>query len=114
MTPSIVAEEHWARKGPVSLFISRKKLKVAAAAGEARPPGIFVHGSSTSALPTFDLTVAGRPDYSFMEWLALRGWDVWAMDHEGYGRSTLTDGNSDIASGVEDLKAAAGLIAGKN
>src|ERR1700726_1196264 len=110
MTPDIVAEEHWASKGPVSLFISRKKLKVVAD-GKARPPVILVHGSSTSALPTFDLSVPGRPDYSFMEWLVLRGWDVWAMDHEGYGRSTQTDGNSDIASGVEDLKAAAGLIA---
>jgi non-heme chloroperoxidase len=109
----MVAEEHWAKKGPVSLFISRKKLKTAATGAERRPPVILVHGSSTSALPTFDLTVPGRPDYSFMEWLALRGWDVWAMDHEGYGRSTSTDGNSDIASGVEDLKAAAGLIAEK-
>jgi non-heme chloroperoxidase len=109
MTPNIVAEEHWAKKGPVSLFISRKKRKVADDKG--RPPVILVHGSSTSALPTFDLNVPGRLDYSFMDWLASKGWDVWAMDHEGYGRSTLTDGNSDIATGVEDLKAAARLIA---
>ena len=39
------------------------------------------------------------------------GYDVWTLDHEGYGKSSRTDGNSDIKSGVEDLKAAAGVIA---
>src|SRR5207253_3094279 len=39
------------------------------------------------------------------------GFDVWTLDHEGYGRSSRTDGNSDIASGVEDLKAAAEVVA---
>ena len=29
------------------------------------------------------------------------GYDVWTMDHENYGRSSRTEGNSDIASGVE-------------
>ena len=33
------------------------------------------------------------------------------MDHEGYGKSSRTDGNSDIASGVEDLKAAVEVVA---
>src|SRR5438874_2381629 len=33
------------------------------------------------------------------------------MDHEGYGRSALGSGNSDIASGVEDLKVASGIVA---
>ena len=35
-----------------------------------------------SALPTFDLQVPGRPDQSFMDWLARRGFDVWTLDHE--------------------------------
>ncbi len=110
---SIAAEEHWIRKGPASLFVARKRLKSAASTGERRPPVVLVHGSSTSAIPTFDLTVPGHPDYSFMDWLGYRGWDVWALDHEGYGRSTVTDGNSDIASGVEDLKLLTELIAEK-
>jgi alpha-beta hydrolase superfamily lysophospholipase len=63
-----------------------------------------------SALPTFDLHVPGEPDYSFMDWLAERGFDVWTLDHEGYGRSTVTEGNSDIACGVADLNAAARVI----
>jgi alpha-beta hydrolase superfamily lysophospholipase len=41
---------------------------------------------------------------------AQKGFDVWTMDHEGYGKSDRTEGNSDIASGVEDLKAAAEVL----
>ena len=32
------------------------------------------------------------------------------MDHEGFGRSSKTSGTSDIASRVEDLKAAMALV----
>jgi pimeloyl-ACP methyl ester carboxylesterase len=38
------------------------------------------------------------------------GYDVWTMDHDGYGRSGSSGNNSDIASGVEDLKAAIPLV----
>lgn len=109
--PRIAYDEHWAKKGDVSLFVARKRLRERSADQVRRLPVVLVHGSSNSALPTFDLTVPGHRDYSFMDWLALRGWDVWAMDHEGYGRSTVTPGNSDIATGVEDLKATARVIA---
>ena len=109
--PRIVSEEHWAKKEDVSLFAARKRLRERPPDQQARIPVVLVHGSSNSALPTFDLTVPGHSDYSLMNWLALRGWDVWTMDHEGYGRSTVTSGNSDIATGVEDLKALARVIA---
>jgi len=45
-----------------------------------------------------------------MNTFAQHGFDVWTMDHENYGRSSQTDGNSDIASGVEDLKAGIELV----
>ena len=42
-----------------------------------------------------------------MNVLVRDGYDVWTMDHDGYGYSGCTSGNSsDIPSGVEDLKAA--------
>jgi alpha-beta hydrolase superfamily lysophospholipase len=66
----------------------------------------LVHGSSISAKSSFDLAVPGKGEYSLMNVFAGYGFDVWTMDHEGYGKSSRTDGNSDIASGVEDLKAA--------
>jgi alpha-beta hydrolase superfamily lysophospholipase len=48
----------------------------------------LVHGSSISARPSFDLTVPGAGEYSLMNVFARWGYDVWTMDHEGYGRSS--------------------------
>ena len=103
--------EYAARKGDVSLALYRKRIG-APKAGERPLPVLFlVHGSSISAKPTFDLTVPGKGEYSLMNAFAGYGFDVWTMDHEGYGKSTRTGGNSDIASGVEDLKAASEVVA---
>jgi pimeloyl-ACP methyl ester carboxylesterase len=48
-----------------------------------------------SALSSFDLQVPGD-DYSMMNVFARYGFDVWTMDHEGFGRSAQTSGTSDI------------------
>ena len=42
------------------------------------------------------MQIEGR-DYSFMDKFAEYGFDVWTLDHEGYGRSTRTSSNSNIA-----------------
>ncbi len=76
-----------------------------------RPVLFLVHGSSISSRPSFDLTVPGHGEYSVMNTFARLGFDVWTMDHENYGHSTRTESNSDIASGVEDLKAGIELVA---
>ena len=103
--------EYWANKGDVKLAMYRKRVG-APKPGEPPLPVLFlVHGSSISAGPSFDLTVPGRGDYSVMNAFARWGFDVWAMDHENYGRSSRTPGNSDIASGVEDLKAGIEVVA---
>lgn len=100
--------EYVARKGDVSLALYRKRIGPPQA-GE-RPVLFLVHGSSVSAKPSFDLTVPGRGEYSLMKVFAGYGFDVWTMDHEGYGKSARTAGNSDVASGVEDLKAASEVV----
>src|SRR5260370_26237323 len=41
-----------------------------------------------------------------MNVVARYGYDVWTMDHDGYGYSGSSGNNSDITSSVEDLKAA--------
>src|SRR5438046_7620724 len=93
------------KKGEVSLAVYRKRLPPAA--GEAPRPVLFlVHGSSNSALSSFDLTVPEAGEYSTMNVFARLGYDVWTMDHENYGRSSRADGNSDIARGVAGLIAA--------
>lgn len=99
----IVAEEHWAHKGEVELYLYRKRRDD----GVAQKPVLFlVHGSSFSGRGGFDLQVSGRPDYSFMDHFAALGFDVWTLDHENYGRSSKTATNSDIRSGAADLAAA--------
>jgi alpha-beta hydrolase superfamily lysophospholipase len=70
----------------------------------------LVHGSSNSARTSYDLVVPGKGEYSLMSVFARYGFDVWTMDHDGYGRSGSSGNNSDIASGVEDLKAAVQVV----
>ncbi len=88
----------------------RKRLR-APVGGAAPSPVLFlVHGSSISSRSTFDLKVPGHGEYSMMDTFARHGFDVWTMDFEGYGRSSRTEGNSNIASGVDDLKAGADVV----
>jgi pimeloyl-ACP methyl ester carboxylesterase len=103
------SSEYWAKKGEVSLYIYRKRLG-APQSGGALPVLFLAHGSSISSRPSFDLQVPGHGEYSLMDKFAEYGFDVWTMDFEGYGKSTQTQGNSNIASGVEDLKAASEVV----
>ena len=103
--------EYWAHKGAVNLYMYRKRATPPSSKAAAAPVLLLVHGSSFSGRTTYDLTVPGQTGYSMMDRFASLGYDVWTMDHEGYGRSSRTDANSDIASGVEDLKAAMEVIA---
>lgn len=96
------------KPGGVKLAVYRKRL--GAPDGAKLPVLVLVHGSSASGKATFDLEVPGRADLSLMNVTAGWGYDVWVMDHEGYGNSDRTAGNSDIASGVEDLKVLGDLI----
>jgi alpha-beta hydrolase superfamily lysophospholipase len=102
--------EYWAKKGDLTLYIFRKRMGAPKPEEPAKPILFLAHGSSVSARPTFDLTVPGHPDYSLMDKFAEYGFDVWTMDFEGYGKSGVGPGNSDIASGVEDIKAASEVI----
>jgi len=103
--------EYWASKGAVRLALFRKRPGAPTAGAPPRPVLFLVHGSSISARPSFDLTVPGGGEYSMMNVFAGWGYDVWTVDHEGYGRSSRTEGNADIASGVQDLKAATEVVA---
>jgi pimeloyl-ACP methyl ester carboxylesterase len=100
-THEIESREYWAKKGNVELFVFRKFKKAAA----RRPVLILIHGSSLSALPSYDLRVPGRgSEYSMMDICAQQGFDVWTIDHEGYGRSSRTASNSNIAMAVPDIE----------
>src|SRR6185437_11903478 len=105
------SHDYWAKKGDVSLYLYRKRLTAPKPGGKPLPVLFLVHGSSISGRPTFDLTVPDAGEYSMMNVFARAGFDVWTMDHEGYGRSSRTAGNSDIQSGVADLVAGTALVA---
>ena len=108
----VSADEYWTSKpgtpgSNVRLWVYRKQVTD----GHKDKPLLFlVHGSSYSGKTMFDLSVPGRADYSFMDYFARLGYDVWTMDHEGYGHSDRTSSTSDIASGVEDLAAAMAVV----
>jgi pimeloyl-ACP methyl ester carboxylesterase len=107
----IWSKEYWAQKGNVKLYLFRKRMGAPQAGQAPLPALILAHGSSLSGRTSYDLKFPGHGEYSLMNKFASYGYDVWVMDFEGYGRSTQTPGNSDIASGVEDLKAAVEVIA---
>jgi pimeloyl-ACP methyl ester carboxylesterase len=99
----VTGVEHFTRKDGVRLFLWAKFV------GEpgGKPAVLFVHGSSMSSQPTFDLAVPGRPDSSVMDWFARRGFACWSVDMEGYGRSDKhRDIACDVANGADDLVAA--------
>jgi alpha-beta hydrolase superfamily lysophospholipase len=107
----IWSQEYWADKGGVKLNLWRKRAS-APKPGEKPLPILFlVHGSSNSTRSSYDLIMPpGKGEYSLMNVMAREGYDVWTMDHDGYGYSGSSGNNSDIASGVEDLKAAMPVI----
>lgn len=102
---TIVSNEYWASKGKAKLFVFRKRQE-----GHAGPVLFLIHGSSLSALPSYDLRIPGRDDYSVMDHFANLGFDVWTMDHDGYGRSSRTGSNADVADAVVDLDAVWPLV----
>lgn len=69
-----------ANKGSrVSLFMRERR------GAPLGPAVLLVHGRSAAAVPSFDLDYG---DYSWMAYLADAGFDVFALDLQGYGRSS--------------------------
>jgi alpha-beta hydrolase superfamily lysophospholipase len=109
---AIWSQEYWASKGGTKLNLWRKRVGAPKPGDKPLPVLFLVHGSSNSARSSYDLVVPpGHGEYSMMNVFARAGYDVWTMDHDGYGYSGSSGNNSDIASGVEDLKAAMPVVA---
>lgn len=106
----IWSAEYWAHKGGVKLSLFRKRIGAPGAGAAPLPVLFLVHGSSNSARSSYDLTVPGKGEYSLMNVFAGYGYDVWTMDHDGYGHSGSSGNNSDIASGVADLTTAMPVV----
>jgi pimeloyl-ACP methyl ester carboxylesterase len=74
--------------GQIAQIYVRERVRagmVLRAASVSGRVALFVHGAGTPAEVAFDVPYQ---DYSWMAYLAQAGFDVFAMDMSGYGRST--------------------------
>lgn len=73
---------------PIDLFVREKVPVSIVESAEGRAPAgkvvLMVHGGYSPATLAFDVPYR---NYSWMDYLARRGFDVFAMDMTGYGRS---------------------------
>lgn len=103
---TIWSEDYFVPREDVQLYVYRKRATAPEAGEKPLPVLMLVHGSTVSGRNTYDLQVPGGTDYSVMDYFAAQGYDVWTVDHEGYGRSSWSGrGNSDVKTGAKDLEA---------
>ena len=105
----------------IQLYV-RNKRSADLTAPAAERIVLFVHGATYPAHTAFDLPLGGM---SWMDYMAARGYDVYAVDLRGYGRSTrpkemdepaeknppLTTGDAavrDISAAVDHIRARRG------
>jgi len=99
LTCDIVSTEHWVEHAGIKLYLFEK----CQGNSSCKPIVVLVHGSATAGRESFDLQVSGKPSYSLMDFLAGQGFDVFALDIRGFGRSTHPDGHITTADASEDL-----------
>ncbi len=93
--------EHWVNNGIFRLYIWEKYAETP----KDKPIIVLAHGSATAGKESFDLQVPGKPTYSLMDVLAQSGFDVFAPDVRGFGRSTHPEGHMTTAEASQDLNA---------
>ena len=84
--PNLVTEEMLvpAQGAGIQVFV-RNKRPVEMSAFRPERTLVFVHGATYPAHTAFDLKLGG---FSWMDYIASRGYDVYLLDLRGYGKST--------------------------
>jgi pimeloyl-ACP methyl ester carboxylesterase len=93
--------EHWVEHAGLRLHVWEKY----AGSPAGKPVVVLAHGSGTAGRESFDLQVPAKPSYSLMDFLAREGFDVFAADIRGFGRSTRPDGHLTTREASADLNA---------
>ena len=102
----VVGVEHWVPNASVRLFVWEKYL----GSPEGKKVVVLAHGSATAGKESFDLQIPGKPSYSLMDVLARQGFDVFALDTRGFGRSTHPEGPMTTLEASSDLGAAVDYV----
>ncbi len=92
--------------GQSSLIYLRERVKAGVVLRSPSANGkvvLFVHGAGTPAEVAFDVQYQ---DYSWMAYLARAGFDVFSMDHTGYGPSTRPEPMNDPCNVTEEAQQA--------
>ena len=97
----VAGVEHWVERNGVRLHVWEKYVDGPA----AKKVIVLAHGSATAGKESFDLQVPGKPSYSLMDALARAGFDVFALDTRGFGRSTRPEGHMTTKEASDDLGA---------
>ena len=97
----VVGTEHWVERDAIRLYVWEKYV----GSPEGKKVVVLAHGSATAGRESFDLRVAGKPSYSLMDFLAREGFDVFALDTRGFGRSTRPAGHVTTREASDDLDA---------
>ena len=105
----IIGKDHFVTSNGLKVYLWEKFHKnFAKTFTKTNKIVLLVHGATWTGRPDFDLQIR---DYSLMDFLAKNGYDVWAIDIHGYGRSEKTDKDwSDTASAAGDIGAAVDYI----
>jgi pimeloyl-ACP methyl ester carboxylesterase len=98
--------EHWVEHAGLKLYVWEKYVGNLA----GKLVVVLAHGSATAGRESFDLQVPGKPSYSLMDVLAREGFDVFALDTRGFGRSTRPEGHMTTQEASEDLNAVVDAI----
>jgi pimeloyl-ACP methyl ester carboxylesterase len=93
--------EHWVEQAGLRLYVWEKYV----GNPTGKPVVVLAHGSTSAGRESFDLQVPEKPSYSLMDVLAREGFDVFAPDIRGFGRSTRPDGHLTTQEASEDLNA---------
>jgi len=106
-TGDVVGAEHWVGRDGLRLYLWEKCQSSHA----NKPVVVLAHGSATAGRESFDLQAPGKPSYSLMDFLAKEGFDVFAPDIRGFGRSSRPDAHLTTQLASEDLGAVIDHIA---
>ncbi|HYV66959.1 MAG TPA: alpha/beta fold hydrolase [Myxococcales bacterium] len=97
----VTGVEHWVDREGIKLYVWEKYASSPSGKGLI----VLAHGSATAGKESFDLQVPGKPTYSLMDFLAHEGFDVFALDTRGFGRSTHPEAHITTQEASEDLNA---------